>query len=435
MKLRYYQTDLINDARKSLRTHKHILCVLPCRAGKTVCFAYMAHNHVLRGGKVWFLVHRRELVNQAKETFKRLNLPLDSIYIGMVGTALKKASFEPSMIIFDEAHHSSANTWRKIIDTYPNAYVIGLTATPARLDGKPLGDIYEDLIEGPDANTLIEQNYISNYKYYAPDLNLDNSKWVIKGGDYDMNSVSTSIDKPAIYGEVSKIINNEHKYIIYCPSVEYSRKLAKSLNAAHIDAETPEIERNYIMNEFANGKINILCNCMLFGEGIDVPDCDTVIMLRPTLSLSLYIQQAMRCMTYKPNKTAYVYDLVGNVFKHGLPTDKQEWSLNAQIKHRSNNTDVETFVRECKNCFLVYDSKKYGSQCPYCGHDNGATKQELKIKAEAELKEIEKLEKRKQRREQGMAQSMSELIDLAIKRGYKNPRGWAYMVMKSRKII
>ena len=208
MQLRNYQIQLIENTRQSIREgHKRILCVLPCGGGKTVCFAYMAERHK---GYVWFLVHRQELVDQAIETFDKLNISKENVYIGMVGTALKRAPQKPTMIIFDEAHHCTAKTWQNIINTYPDVYIIGLTATPCRLDGSPLGKIFEALVEGVNSEWLIKNNYLCDYDYYAPNINIMMPK--MKGNDFDTSDIQY---ESKIYGDISKYITDK-KTIIYC---------------------------------------------------------------------------------------------------------------------------------------------------------------------------------------------------------------------------
>ena len=181
MQLREYQQDIIDKCRAAfLKGYKRPLIVLPCGAGKTVCFAYMAHRHT---GKTWFLVHRQELLDQAKAIVGES----DNIYIDMVGTALKKSFFTPTLIIFDEAHHATAKTWQRIIAAYPSAYIIGLTATPCRLDGSPLGQIFDCLVEGVSANWLIDNRYLAPYNYFAPSLKTILPQ--IKGQEFDINTI------------------------------------------------------------------------------------------------------------------------------------------------------------------------------------------------------------------------------------------------------
>lgn len=429
MNLRNYQTDLINGLRQSFKTgHKRPICVAGCGVGKTVLAAYMCEHHK---GHVWFLVHRRELIEQTEHTF--IKVP-NNVTIAMVQTVSRNIDKypKPTLIIFDECHHCMAKQWLKIINKYDAVPIVGLTATPVRLDGKPLGDIFDDIIFAPDNKWMIDNKYLAPFKYYAPDINLEDANWKIKGNDYDMQDVSEKLDKPAIYGNVLKYIDYTKKTIIYCPSIKYSQALAERIGplAKHLDGNTSDTERKNIVKAFRDGNIRILLNVDLFGEGFDVPDCDCCILLRPTMSVSLYIQQTMRCMRYKPNKTAIIYDLVGNVFKHGMITDNREWSLFKSIRIKKSE-DKELLVRECKHCLRIY--KGNGRICPYCGNDNGMTKKQIKELQEKELQEIVELNKKKARQEVGMCKTESQLIELAKRRGYKNPTWWARNIIIARK--
>ena len=418
MQLRNYQTQLIEDTRQSIREgHKRILCVLPCGAGKTVCFAYMASRHK---GYVWFLVHRQELVDQAIDTFDKFNISRENIYIGMVGTALKRAPQKPTMIIFDEAHHCTAKTWQNIINTYPNVYIIGLTATPCRLDGSPLGNIFTKLVCGVDSKWLIENNYLCYFDYYAPNINIMLPK--MKGNDFDASEIQY---ESKIYGDISKYISNK-KTIIYCPNIAFSMQIAKQVNGVHFDSNTPKLERKRIIHDFRVGKIKILCNVDLIGEGFDVPDCECVMLLRPTMSLALYIQQSMRCLRYENNKKAIIYDFVGNCHRHGLPTDKHEWNLDRKLKVRNSNGVPDIITRMCQKCYRVYSG--INPICPYCGYDNHKTQKQIEIEQQVELEKIKKVE----RKQQGMARDLNSLIELGKKRGYKNPYYWAKCIIESR---
>lgn len=412
--LRPYQEELIEKTRQAFKNgYKRPLIVLPCGAGKTVCFAYMAHRHT---GKTWFLVHRQELVEQAKNIVGKT----DNIYIGMVGTALKKSPFPPSMIIFDEAHHATANTWQKIINAYPNAYIIGLTATPCRLDGSPLGQIFDCLIEGVDTNWLIDNKYLSPYLYYAPNINTMLPK--IKGSDFDASQIEY---KSKIYGDINKYISDK-KTIIYCPNIAFSQAIAHQVGGVHFDGNTPKKERERIIHDFRVGKIKILCNVDLIGEGFDVPDCECVMLLRPTMSVALFIQQSMRCLRYQPDKVATIYDFVGNCHRHGLLSDDRVWSLDKKVKVRNSNGVPDVITRMCQKCYRVYSG--INPICPYCGYDNHKIRKQIEIEKEVELQQIKKVE----RREQGMAHDLQSLIALGKKRGYRNPYIWAKKVLEGR---
>ena len=297
-----------------------------------------------------------------------------------------------------------------------------MTATPCRLNGDSLGNIYDNLIVGVESEYLIENGYLCEYDYYAPKINyiLPN----IKGNDYDVSQIEW---KSQIYGDVLKYIDPNRKIIIYCPNIKFSLELEQQLpNARHFDGNTSKEERKQIINDFREGKIRILLNVDLIGEGFDVPDCDCVILLRPTQSLVLYIQQSMRCLRPNENKKAIIYDFVGNVYRHGMPTEKHEWFLNKKVKCKNSNSEPDIITRECKKCYRVYSGTN--PICPYCNNHNGKTKKQIEQDKEAELEKIKKVE----RRQQGMCRDLTSLIELGKQRGYKNPRWWAEQILKSR---
>lgn len=433
MKLRDYQVDLIEKTRDSFRRGSmKPLVVLPCGGGKTVCFAYMASENVKKGGYVYFFVHRRELVDQTIETFKNFGIDMSNVYIGMVQSATKiKDIPEPTLIIFDEAHHAAASTWKVILEKWPGVHVVGLTATPKRQDGKSLAAAFDDLVVGVTAKWLIDNKYLSDFDYYAPKLStLNTADFKIRGSEYDMSQVSDVMLASKIYGDIKKYLNFNRKTIIYAPSIEFSKMLEREIpGVVHFDGTTKASDRSLIVERFRRGEIKVLSNVDLIGEGFDVPDCEVVMLLRPTQSLTLFIQQSMRALRYKENKRATIYDMVGNVFTHGLPTQYENWELEGTVRNKPGAMD-ELKIRMCNSCFRVYEGK--GPLCPYCGFDNGKTKLEILQDESAELEKIEEMKKKEARREVGMAKSMDELIAIGKSRGYKNPKYWAMQVMKNR---
>lgn len=437
MILRPYQLDLLNQTREKYKISKRVISVLPCGAGKTVMFAVMCQNHIKINpdGYVWFLVHRQELLDQTIRTFDDNNISRENVLIGMVQTVSRHLDKyqKPSLIVIDECHHSRAKTWMKIIDRHQDIAIIGLTATPCRLDGASLGNVFGAMAVGVSANWLIKNKYLSDYDYYAPKIKFDEAMWKIKGADYDMKTVSASMSVNKIYGDITKYIDSNKKTIIYCPSVNFSMQLAENIGdiCRHFDGNTPKKKRREIIADFRSGKIRVLTNVDLIGEGFDVPDCDCCILLRPTMSVALYIQQASRCLRPGKNKRATIYDLVGNVFRHGLPTEDREWSLSTLTRARNRTNDKELLVRACKSCYRIYEGN--GKICPYCKHDNGKTRKQIEVERQIELEKIEKLEKKKLRQEVGRCRDFESLVRLGIKRGYKNPSWWAKMIIKGRK--
>lgn len=438
MELRDYQKDIVLQTQSAFKNYKRKpLIVLPCGAGKTVCFADMSRKHIAKNpqNSVWFLVHRQELIDQTTKTFEKFNIKKDRIYIGMVQTLASrirrgKVVDKPTLIIFDEAHHATAKTWTSIVNYFDGVPIIGLTATPARMNGEGLGKIFDSMIEGVSSDWLIQNKYLAPYDYYAPKI--FDKTFSLKGSDFDQSEVSSFFEKSKIYGNIKQYIDMTRKTIIYSPSIKFSKYLEENLpGVVHFDGSTPKNERRQIIEDFRNNKIKVLSNVDLIGEGFDVPDCDTIILLRPTMSLSLYIQQSMRALRYKHGKKAIIYDLVGNVFRHGMPTNKFEWTLNGKIKTENPSGEPDILVRTCKKCLLAYSGLK--SICPYCGFDNKKTKKQIEEERQVQLEKIQRMEKFNKKLEQGKARNLQQLIELGKKRGYKNPRYWALQILRGRK--
>ena len=443
MNLRDYQIDEINKVRDAFRKgKKKVLAVLPCGAGKTVVFAYMSSKNIQLkdDNRVLFLVHRKELVDQTVATFERFGLMNPRINVSMVQTLANRIDTieRPSLIVCDECHHILAKTYQKIITRFSDVPLVGLTATPCRLDGKGLGDVFDDMEIGVTSKWLIENGYLCQYDYFAPKINLQDAKFATRGGDFDTQDVANKLDAAGIYGDVIKYFDPKKKTIIYAPTLELSKKMVDAINeqypgtAVHFDGDTPKGERNEIIEKFRKGEIRCLSNRDLIGEGFDVPDCECCMLLRPTKSLSLYIQQAMRCMRPNGEKRAIIYDFVGNCYRHGLPDEDRDWSLTGKLKKcRDDNSTEEVSCRTCQGCFRVYAG--VSRTCPYCGFDNGKTLHQIQVDKEKELEEIKELEKKKQhqwRIEEAKCRSYDDFLVLARRRGYDS--GWAYCRAKCR---
>lgn len=372
MELREYQIELIDNIRSSIRSgNRSIVSVLGCGGGKSVIQAEISRSATSMRNKVLFLVHRKELCEQITNTFTAQGVDMDLCSVSMVQTVSRHIDKlpEPQIIITDEAHHSTANSYKKIYDAFPDALRLGFTATPCRLNKGGLGEVYDDLITSVSTRWLIDNHYLSPYRYYSVKL-ADTSGLHVKAGDYKADEVAELMQNKEIYGETVKQwerLAKNKKTIAYCASVEAAEKTAEQFRqagytAAALSGSTPKELRTKIMQEFRDSKIMILTNCELFGEGLDVPDCECTVLLRPTQSLTLYIQQSMRSMRYMPGKTAVIIDHVGNCYLHGLPDDDREWTLEPKKKQENM-----VKIRECPNCFSVYPPTL--QKCPYCGHE------------------------------------------------------------------
>lgn len=390
-------------------------------------------NHVL------FLVHRKELIDQIRNTLIMNEVDMSYVKLGMVQTIVRRLNktSEPSLIIIDESHHVLANSYKKIIHHFSKAKVVGFTATPVRINGGGLGDINDTLIEKVNVKWLIENQFLASYKYYAPEIVQTESLNVKRTGEFDMTGLDDQFNKKMIWGDVIKHyqkLANEEQAILYASSIYQSEKMAASfeqvgITAAHIDGKTPKAERDHIIQQFRNGEIKVLCNLDLIGEGFDVPDCSTVIMLRPTQSLSLYIQQSMRGMRYRPEKTSIIIDHVGNVSRFGLPDMERTWTL--EPKKGSNSKKAEAPVKICPDCFMtVLSSNK---QCEHCGHEFKVEAKPIQIDDAAELQEITEPIFQVDYSSPNDCKNMKELYEYAKQHNYK--RGWAYHQGKVRGFI
>lgn len=381
MELRPYQKDLVNKIRQAICEGCHRVCaVLGCGGGKSVIIATIAKAATDKGNRVLFLVHRKELVNQIKRTMDRQGVNPFLCSVSMVQTVSRMKTLArttpPSLIIVDEAHHALAAGYLRIFDYFPQATVVGFTATPQRMGTGGLGKVFQQLAESVSTKWLIQNHYLAPYHLYSVPLT-DVKGIRTSHGDYDQKEIAKLMDKGTIFGgTVASWLQQAKgkKTIVYCASIKTSRATAEAFQshgipAAHLDGETPKAERDRIVQEFREGKILVLCNVDLFGEGFDVPDCEAVQLLRPTKSLTLFIQQAMRPMRINPadpNKEAIILDHVGNYTRHGFPDDDHDWSLAEKKKKKK----AETTTRQCPICYHVFIPAPGLGQikCPFCGH-------------------------------------------------------------------
>ena len=437
-----YQQDLYDRSKQALANGKRrVLVVSPCGSGKSYLFGYMCEQAINRGRTVLVLVHRKELAEQHRELFRSMDIPTENIRIALFQTEINRLGKykTPDLIIADEAHNIP-NTLRKVLDFY-NTFTIGLTATPCRLTGEPMGTVYDEMITGISVKELIGKNRLAPYIYYSVNV-ADISQLHTRCGDYVTSESETLLMQSAIYGDVIKSYKkfaDGKKTIIYCASIKHSQAVAEAFRkagyaAVHFDSNTPKAERQQIMRDFRDGKIKIICNVLLIVEGISVNDCECCILLRPTLSTTIFIQSAMRCMRYTPGKVAVIIDCVANYTKLGFPDDNREWTLDKPIKPKREYDDEGRLnIRQCSVCFRCF---KTADKCPYCGTEYKTTPRELKEIQGVELKRIEeeqKVQKKKDRMQVGMCRTFSQLLEIQHERGYKN--GWAYVVAKKKGIL
>ena len=439
MDLRPYQSSLICQIRAFFISNLFRVCaVLGCGGGKSVIAAHIAKLSTAKKNRVLFLVHRQELCDQIGKTFTACGVDMSRVHIAMVQTVTRHLRDEPKpeLIIIDEAHHSTAESYTRILEYFPKAYVVGFTATPVRMGTGGLGKVYEALAESVSTRWLIENHYLAPYKYYSVKL-ADASELHTRHGEYIPAEVAELMERQKIYGDT---VENYRKFadgmktIVYCASIAASKATAEAFTdarilAAHLDGKTPDAERERTVNDFRDGRIQILCNVELFGEGFDVPDCDCVILLRPTKSLTVHVQQSMRSMRYKEGKTAIIIDHVANYTRHGLPDDTREWTLEERQRNEGENV---VDVRECPHCFAVMDAKDVMCadgvrRCTHCGYVfETPTKREYE-REQAELVQILAAKPYEEYREM---KTFDELIQFQKAKGYK----FAWVLHKAKEL-
>lgn len=448
-KLFDYQQKLVDQARRKLAKGANgVLIQSPAGSGKSVVIAEIARLTTEKGGQVLFVVHRQELVEQITESFKKQDVNLDQCTIMTVGKAKNRLGKfpKPNLIITDESHHSRANTYQKIYEYFKGVPRLGFTATPWRMNGKGFEDIYQSMVKGPTVKWLIENQKLAPYTYYSVNLADADKLHFSSNGDFSSKSIDDALGK-TIFGDVIKTwkrVADGRKTILYAHSRKYSYQVAQKfcdagIEAVHCDSKTPQKEREQIMNDFKNGKIKILCNVDLISEGFNVPDCSCVIMLRPTASLVLDIQQSMRCMRYVPNKQAIIIDHVGNCYRHGLPKTPHDWTLaDRKRKKRRRANSMSMPIKTCPFCYAVMPVQC--KVCPQCGAEIPVENSEMKEERDAKIVEVDQFkfvtDYKKTRYAQMKAEeaaTVEDLYEIAKARGYKP--GWAYVQAKKRGML
>lgn len=453
-RLRDYQLSTINKIYKSFdRGHRSIIVQQPPRTGKTVIMAEIARRATNKGNRILFVVHRKEIVDQVIRTFKAQDVDMKLANIGMVQTITRHVDKlkPPSIIFVDEGHHALAKSYRRILDSFPNALKLLFTATPYRLNGEGFEEVADDLILGNSIKQLIKDGFLAPVDYYAP-VQLDTSQLKIKrNGEFDEKSIEEAF-KPKVYGNAVKTfkkLGGSKQAIAYTYNVTSAERLASELNgngvvAKAVSGKTPKDERDSIINDYRNGKIQVVTNAELFTEGLDLPNVDVVIMLRPTQSLSLYLQFAMRCMNPRKGKTAIIIDHVGNVNRFGLPTEPHNWTLEGSKKgSKKGSSEAVKPVTVCPKCFSTFYRK--GDTCPFCGAEL-AEEKVLDVVEDAKLEKVkeERLRKAKLIMNDSLTMKIADKKPKDLKsyeeikaygkfKGYKP--GWVFFYAKKRGFI
>lgn len=397
--LRDYQEAALRNLAQQMERRPCL--VAPTGSGKTVMGAEFVRR--LDVPTLW-LAHRTELIAQAAGQLRALGLRVGviqadaqadeaaSVQVASVATLVRRAAPVARLVVIDEAHHATAAQYGAILDQYPDAWVLGLTATPYRLDGAGLGDIFGRLVVAATTAELVERGYLHAPKVYAPSVP-DLRGVRTERGDYAPDALAEKLNRRELVGD---LVATWHKLAEGLPTVayginrEHSRAIAEAFTASgvpavHLDGQTPANERREALAALACGRVRVVSNCMILTEGVDVPALACGIIARPTASLGLHHQIVGRIMRLCPGKTgAVILDHAGNHLAHGLCTRAICYTLDPA---RHVGCDEPLGLVRCEGCGLLFDNAL--EACPECAwQPTPAARRGAVLSAEGELIEF-----------------------------------------------
>ena len=420
--------------------------------------AEIARRTTNNGKRVMFLIHRKEVLQQAVKTFDKQGVNRNLLTAGMVQTLTRRVDKlpTPDVILVDEAHHALAKSYQRILDKFPKAIVLLFTATPHRTGRVQLDQIADDIIVGQSIHELTEKGFLAPFRYFQPPGDFD-SKLLKRGstGDFTNDSMQQAMSTK-IFGHIVKQykrIAPGMQAVVYTYSIDSAIKIAAEFNsegisAVEVDGTTSKEKRAVAVRKFRDQKIKILVNVNLFTEGVDLPNVDCVIMARPTASLALYLQFSMRCLNPRPGKTAIIIDHANNFKSFGYPDDDRDWKQAIKSGKQKSKTllkDPGMSIVTCDYCFaIVKASEVKDGKCPICGKP-------IKVHEAKPISDVDLVEATRERKarikqiiqDQVMTnivdkpvselKSLSELQAYARLHGYKS--GWAWYQAKRKGLI
>jgi DNA repair protein RadD len=449
--LRRYQERALERVADAWRSGmRSVLLVSPTGSGKTVIAAEMTRRTNANGRRVIFLAPRRELIDQASRKLSDLGINHGIILAGDRRSNLnaltqvasidtlrvridRLALLNPALIIVDEAHLFVTQKRAGLLDRWPNARRVGLTATPCRKDGRGLSVLFDELIEVATPAELTTAGHLVPARYYSlsePDLR----RVGIFGGDYRLGELAQVMYK--LVADVPATLLSraaDRRSVVFAVNIRHSIAIRDALlragvAAEHVDGTTPTSDREAIFARFRSGETQVLCNCQVATIGFDLPEIDCVVLCRPTKSLALHLQMIGRGLRPAPEKgkvDCLVLDHSGSVHRLGFATDDREWSLEGHKdlattrRERERNAGIET---TCPECRCIYTG---GRQCPSCGFYIEPVGKDV-VTLDGELVEVGEARPEDVDRNAFYA----ELRGLAGERGYK--LGWADHKFKER---
>lgn len=394
--LRPYQAEAVEALRGKVRAgFKSAVLVAPTGAGKTTIAADIINGAVRRGNRIIFMAHRKELIDQCSARLdahgidhgiikagnkRRNSLPVQVASVQTLVNRVKPKSgqealwtcpYPADLFIIDECHRAQATSYKKCLEAYPNAFVLGLTATPFRTDGRGLGDLFQTLVQVSTPAELTRMGFLVPARVFTTPMLPDFSQLKHKGGEFDQEAVELVMDKAALIGDIYvhwKKHAADRKTVIFASSRRHASNILDQFASrgeaiAYVDGETEEAVRDSRLRDLAQGRLRVIVNVGILTEGWDCPDVSCVVLARPTESAGLYLQMAGRALRPAPGKSdCIILDHGGNTLRHGFVTDEREYDLQGKGKGATDTSSVTV----CQECFAVHNMPA----CPACGHVN-----------------------------------------------------------------
>ncbi len=402
---------MLAEVRAHLRAGlRRVLMVAPCGAGKgsTACRIVQGADQL--GKRVLFLVNRRELVKDMSRRLDRLEMdhgiimadnprrkPWLNVHIASIDTLRNRATKPPAdILIADEAHFAVSDGWVRTFDAYPKAAVIGMTATPARLDGRGLGRVFQAMVMGPTVEDLTAEGFLVPVKAYGPPAGLPDLSGVHKShGEYNQKQLAVATNKPRLVGDIVQHwlqIANGLPTIVFAVDIAHSLKIRDAFRQAgirceHADADTPSPDRDRLWLDLETRTVPVVTSVGIVSYGWDVPCVQCAVLARPTASVTLYLQQVGRVLRPAPNKEyALVLDHAGNMSEHGAVDDERNWTLEDGYKPKKSDGGSDgpgTYT--CETCLRIFGISM--EKCPDCGTPRTKAAREIEV-VDGQLTEI-----------------------------------------------
>lgn len=442
-----------------------VLGVAPTGFGKTVVFSDIAAKTEAKGKSVGIFAHRAELIDQIGRALGEFGVPHGYLAPGFAPNPMAPVQVcsiqamakrvdrllrNPfDLVILDEAHHaaegSSAHAiinahtrWHELGPNRTKKRILGVTATPVRLSGEPLSIAFEQMVLGPSTADLISMGRLTKFRLFNPSRP-DMSGIAKRGGDFSKEAAAGIMDVPTITGDAVahyKMLTPGRRAVAFCVSVAHAEHVAEQFRAAgfraaSLDGKMGRDHRRALIRDFTSGAVQVLTSCDIVSEGFDLPAIEVAILLRPTESLALYLQQVGRALRlFKGKEFAWIFDHAGNSIDkkhggrgHGFPDDPREWFLGGAEEAKGKPAQKTTPTCICANCWAVF---RPADACPWCGHTRDISGREVKfvegtlVEADPNLvREARRLEQEERNVRISKTYTLAGLADLAIEFGYK----------------